>query len=70
MLSKGERQFLEGSKQVEDNYRYYLIHQIKSKIQAFEEQDLPVLLQNPATREALRIFIKTLGNSLRHLKWT
>jgi hypothetical protein len=61
MLSKGERQFLEGSKQVEDNYRYYLIHQIKSKIQAFEQEDLPALLQNPATREPLlRIFTKTL----------
>ena len=61
MLSKAEFEYLKGERQVNDNYRYYLNHSIKSKLAEFESEDLPALLSQESTRESvLRIFSKTL----------
>ena len=60
MLSKTEIEYLSGKKVVNDNYRYYLEHSIRSKFKIFSEE-LPTLISNNLTRDIiLREITKTL----------
>jgi len=43
MLSKKEREYLQGNLKPSKNYEYKLVHYIKKKLKTFYEQELPLL---------------------------
>ncbi len=49
MLSKTEREFLQGKLKVTKNYEYKLIHSIKNKLKTFEHLELPLIEKNNLT---------------------
>ncbi len=63
MLSQKEIEFLRSPDKFNANYRYYLKHQIKNKVQAFDEELL--LLQNAGFLDSLRVSTKSLRDSTK-----
>ncbi len=51
MLSKIERDFLEGNNNYSKNYGYVLEHRIKKKLQQFYRLELPLIEQSPNLTE-------------------
>jgi len=61
MLSRAEREFLRGEREVTRNYKYVLYHRILRKLREFEET-IPALAMDSRTRPWLRSLSASLEN--------
>ena len=65
MFSKSEVDYLKGMKKVSKGYERYLRHSVNKKLIKFEEQILPIILDNESTRSWFINLVRKNTNSIR-----
>jgi len=63
LFSKAEIEYLKGTKTVDNGYARYLRHSIKRKLNQFEKNILPILLENENTKTWLLETVREIPNS-------